>query len=130
MFPWVQKLVGGNDTRTALERPGPSWEPALSGHFPGTAGTIAAAKIVDTRYTEISSDLSDLDTNSLAVEQAGFGEYISVCACFSVKLTTVLFFGMTLVGFAVPVATVDLVFLAVRSECLSLLAPRPEFLTP
>jgi|TARA_B100001971_G_scaffold40832_1_gene35863 Mn2+/Fe2+ NRAMP family transporter len=91
---------------------------------------LAAAKIVDTLYTKISSDLSDLDTNSLAVEQAGFGEYISVCACFSVKLTTVLFFGMTLVGFAVPVATVALVFLAVRSKCLSLLASRPEFLTP
>ena len=89
-----------------------------------------AEQIDETLFMENFKSPPEPNTDSIAVNQIGFGEYLSVYAGISVNLATVLLFAMTLAGIAVPVAAMALVFLAVRSKCLSIMASRPEFLTP
>ena len=70
---------------------------------------------------EIPSKLSAFDRGQIAVEQVGLGEYLVVHAGVCVGLAAAFFFGLTLVGLAVPLAAVALVFLTIRSVCLSAL---------
>ena len=91
---------------------------------------FCAERIDETLFMENFSSPPEPNTDSIALNQIGFGEYLSVYAGVSVNLATVIFFAMVLAGIAVPVAALALVFLAVRSRCLSMLASRPEFLTP
>ena len=79
---------------------------------------------------EITSNLSAPDTGPINVDQIGLGEYLSLYAGVCVGLAAALFFGLTLVGLAAPLAAVALVFLTIRSVCLSALSSRQRFLEP
>jgi len=83
---------------------------------------LSTAEIADTLHMESSTRLSAPDTGPITVDQVGLGEYLSVHAGICA--------GLAVVGLAVPLAAVALVFLMTRSVCLSALSSRQRFLDP
>ena len=121
MFPVVQKLVLGNHTRTARDGLDPPGNRHIWVTFLALAVLFSAAEIADTLHMESSTRLSAPDTGPITVDQVGLGEYLSLHAGICAGLAVAFLFGLTVVGLAVPLAAVALVFLTIRSVCLSAL---------
>ena len=85
-------------------------------------------EIVDTFPMEISSGLSTPNTGPMAVDQSEFGEFLYLYAGVCFGLATSLLTAMALVGIALPLIAVAVLFLTARSLCLSMFASRPNFL--